>query len=422
MTEDTKDKSTRSWRRFVFLAQWRLSEMLALSIICVLGFLILVVHLSTWGVQAHKEAKFLSLTDYVVEASTVRSDPDHPQSRFRPEVTICYTVNGETFTTTTYDRLTLTDDKGFSYDYETARNAIIPYYQGYCGKCWVRLDDPTKAVLVKRTSVWGWVFLIIPTLLILSGGSLLCSRIYERHFSKEARASAKRQSTRYPTIPRIPAEESSPGVELSRRLIPDARSTFAFASGLVGTLVWNLVSWTIFIIILSGVKTPGNAVSACVFGAIFCGLGLVFGRRLRTRYQIERVAGATELEISTLPVIPGRKANFCLFLRGRIHAKRLEVFVKCEEIARYVQGTNSIVHRHETYRATLLTKYGIEIPPHESQQERFTATLPIGSVPSFCSEHNEIVWKVVLLMEFEDGDTFTRDFEIVVYPFLPKDN
>lgn len=421
MTEQTKTKSAAALRRFVFLSQWRLSEMFAFSLIFALGALILIIHLLTWGAEARKDAKFLVETLCEVESAAIRPSRDAPLTQFRPEVTIRYELNGESFTTTTYDRLTLTDDKGFTYDRDGALEAIRPFYPGRRTTCWVRVDDPTKATLVKRSNVWGWVFLLIPTTLMLSGGALLNARIYERVFSQEARASARRQTTRYPTLPNTPPAGSSPGRELALRLAPDARSTFSFGTASFGAILWNVAVAAIFVWTLCVAKTRGDFVASWLFLAIFGGLGLVFACRVWTRLQIERVVGSTELEISTLPVLPGRKVKFCLFLRGRICVKRLDVFLKCEEIARYLQGTNSITHRHEAYSAPIFTQYGVDVPSRDTRLERFTATIPIGAAPSFRAEHNEVVWKVTLQMEFGDGGVYTRDFEIVVYPFLPKD-
>ena len=395
MTEQSKSGSAAALRRFVFLTQWRLSELFAFSLIFTLGALILVIHLSTWGVEMRKDAKFLVETPCDVESAAIRPFPADPLTRFRPEVTIRYELNGESFTTTTYDRLTLTDDKGFTYDRDGALEAIRPFYPGRKTTCWVRVDDPTKATLVKKSNVWGWVFLLIPTTLMLSGGALLSSRIYERVFSQEARASVRRQTTRYPTLPNAPPAGSSPGSELALRLAPDARSTFSFGMASFGAILWNVASAAIFVWTLLTAKTQGDVWASWLFLAIFGGLGFVFACRVWTRLQIERVVGATELEISTLPVLPGRKVN--------------------------VQGTNSIIHRHEAYSSTIFTKYGVDVPAHESRLERFTASIPIGAAPSFCAEHNEVVWKASLQMEFGDGGTFSRDFGIVVYPFLPKE-
>lgn len=421
MTDHAKPRSSASLRRFVFLAQWRFSEMLAFSVIFSLGVLILVIHLATWGVEARREAKFLVATQCVVERAAIRPDPSAPEKRFRPEVTIRYEIAGESYSTTTYDRTTLTDDKGFSYDLIDAQTAIRPFYPGLATVCWVRADDPTKAVLVKRSNVWGWIFLVIPTLLILSGGILLCSRLYERVFSQEARASVKKTPNRYPTLPNVAPIESQPGVELARRLEPDERPAVAFAMTTIGTVAWNAASWAIFIYVLSVAKTRADFVASWIFFVVFCGLGLVFACRARNRRKIEKVVGSTDLEISTLPILPGRKVKFCLFLRGRMRAKRLDVLLKCEEIARYVQGTNTVEHRYEAFSETLLTKYGIDVPARQARLERFVASIPIGAASSFQAEHNEIVWKIELRMEFGDGGTYRRDFKLVVYPFLPKE-
>ena len=121
---------------------------------------------------------------------------------------------------------------------------------------------------------------------------------------------------------------------------------------------------------------------------------------------------------NTPAAAPGRKVKACLFLRGRVEAKRLDVFVKCDEIARYVQGTNSICHRHEIFSRPVYTQYALDVPAKSEEQARFTFALPIGVAHSFVAEHNEIEWKIVVQMEFADGGVFTRDFAIVVHPFL----
>ena len=214
MAEDLKSKA-QGWLQFAYLAQWRFSEVIALSIVCALGVVILTVHLLTWGVQTYQESKFLRQIPCVVDSVSARPDPENPTEYFRPEVKISYEFEGESFTTTTYDRQTLTDDEGFVYDNKEALLAIAPFCPGQKTLCWIRVDDPTQAVLIKSSPLWGWLFLIIPTLLIFSGGSLLGARLYDRLFSEEARASVKKQRTRYPALPNVPDEGTSPGVALA---------------------------------------------------------------------------------------------------------------------------------------------------------------------------------------------------------------
>ena len=420
MTEDLKSKA-QEWLQFAYLAQWRFSEVLALSIVCALGVVILTVHLLTWGVQTYQESKFLRQIPCVIDGVVARPDPENPTKFFRPEVKISYEFEGESFTTTTYDRQTLTDDEGFVYDNKEALLRIAPFCPGQKTLCWIRVDDPTQAVLVKSSPLWGWLFLIIPTLLIFSAGSLLAARLYDRLLSEEARASVKKQRTRYPTLPNVPDEGTASGVALAYRLTPRVRPSFSMWSRAFGVCVWNVASWTIFLGVLTTAETRGDFWSACAFGAVFCGVGVVFARRFFSFFRTVRSAGAMELEISTLPILPGRKIRFNLFLRGRVSAKRLDVFLTCEEVARFVQGTNSITHRYEAYSATLFTRYGVEVPSHETFVEKFTAITPIGAAPSFVSEHNEISWRVVVKLEFADGGSYSRDYDVIVYPFLPKE-
>ena len=204
-------------------------------------------------------------------------------------------------------------------------------------------------------------------------------------------------------------------------LVPDTKSTFAFGAATFGAVVWNLASWILFLYVLLTADDFNDRLCAWIFFLVFCGIGLVFVLRLLGKYRIERIVGSISLEISAFPVLPGRKVKLNLPLKGRIQAKRLDVFLKCEEIARFSQGTNTVVHRREVYSKSIFTKYDVDVPGKSRETERFTATPPVGAMHSFRSEHNEIVWKFVVALEFADGGAFSRDFEITVMPFASRD-
>ncbi|MBQ9373144.1 MAG: hypothetical protein IJU03_13280 [Thermoguttaceae bacterium] len=421
MPERNNESASQTGRQTKVIAQWRFSELIALGVVCALGIVILVIHLATWGAQARREAKFDVPTRCVVERVVARARKTENGLRFRPEITIRYEVNGESFTTTTYDRLTLTDDQGFELDERAAIDALEPFDEGRVVVGWSQPDDPTQIVLVKRSTIWGWIFLIIPTLLILSGGSLLISRLYDRLFSEEAKANAKRRETAYPSLPIGGRKRVERTNGIYYRLVPDAKSTFSFGAAAFGAIVWNVASWSLFLYVLYRADSFNDRLCAWIFFAVFCGVGLVFALRLMDQYRIARLVGSISLEVSAFPILPGRKVKLNLPLRGRIQAKRLDVFLKCEEIARFSQGTNTIVHRREVYSKSIFTKFGVDVPAKSSEVERFTALAPVGAMHSFSSEHNEIVWKFVARLEFADGGTFSRDFEITVMPFAPRD-
>ena len=415
MTEPAR-RSTSLWRRFIAFHNLRLSESILLSGVFLIGLLILAIHLATWGREVRRDSKKLMETVCVVQGLVVRARADDSgHTRYRPELKIHYDYAGESYDAWAFDRTTLTEDQGFFYSLEEAKSIAESYKKGGTYRCWIRVDEPSQAILVKNKTLWGWIFLIIPASLILFAGALLVARAREKARSKEERASRKRQETLYPNVPAFDGET---GEVLAKRLRPDVKSSWSFACSAFGALAWNVASWIAFLYVIVTSKTAADYWYAALFGALFCGVGVLFTCRLWGLYRIERVVGATVLEISTSPIVPGRKVKACLFLRGRVEAKRLDVFVKCDEIARYVQGTNSICQRHEIFSRPVYTQYALDVPAKSEEQARFTFALPIGVAHSFVAEHNEIEWKIVVQMEFADGGVFTRDFAIVVHPFL----
>ena len=414
MTEQTS--STGFWRRFMSLQDFRFPELIYLGAVFVVGLIILIVHLATWGATALRDAKHLHpLPCTVLESRVASKANDDGKLTYRPEIKIRFAIGNVTYDLWTYDRSTLTEDQGFDYDEETATELVGAFNLGEAYQCWAYDDDLGKAILVHKSTVFGWIFLLIPILLILFSGSWFFVILYERMWSKEARASKKKMSTLYPNVPDF---QGKPGSVLKYRLRADVKTSFAFSASVFGALAWNLASWIAFIYVCAIAETKVDWWSALVFGAVFCGIGVLFIGRLWGRYRVERAAGDVVVETSTTPIVPGRKFKCCLILSGRIKAKRLDVFVKCVEIARYVQGTNSISHQHEVYSRALLTKYGLDVPAKSEEHERFVLYLPLGAAPSFEAEHNEIVWKLVVKMEFADGGTLTRDFALVVQPFI----
>ncbi len=417
MKKKPESSAPEASRLAASIERWRFSEFVLLGGVLALGLLILAIHLATWGVETRREARLLRAVECEIEGRSLRSRVDERGVvYYRPEVKIRYELNGETFVTSTFDRTTLTDDRGFSYAREEAIAALEPFVVGTKTRCWARVDDPKHAVLVRRPAIWGWIFLVIPVSLILFGGGWIVARIRDRAFSKEARADVRRRRTQYPTIPDVPPLEQQRGVRLARRLTPDGAKSFYFGAAALGAAVWNLASWTVFLYVATTSESRLELFLALGFGAIFCGVGALFACRLWGAFNVERAVGATELEISAQPIVPGKKFDLCLFLKGRIEAKRLDVFIRCEEVARYLQGTNSICNRREVFARTLFTEFDVDVPARAEETCEFSTTLPPGVAPSFKAEHNELAWKIVVQTEFADGGTFRREFGVVVYP------
>ena len=217
-----ESSETSSWRfahKERYFWYWRLSEIFLLGGIFSLGVLILIIHLITWGKPAWENAQNLIPAECLVKEQFLYIQRDsRGRTGYCPEVEIEYEVNNERYTMRTFDQNILTDNQGILFDQSMALSLLSAYPPGMKTTCWYRSDDPAQVVLRKKSTIWGWVFLIIPTTLIMFGGVGLYWRFRQHSRSQEQLAMIQRRRSRYPTIPNEQTINESPGIRLAFRL------------------------------------------------------------------------------------------------------------------------------------------------------------------------------------------------------------
>ncbi len=385
-----------------------------------LGVLILVVHLATWGAQVCEESG-----DWVDHKCTVKNVFIHSRSdyrgvrRYRPEVRIEFTVENRTWLVQTFNRSTLTKDGGFVYTREGALAALKNYSPGAEVTCRYRKDDPTRVVLERHSLVWGWIFLVTPVTLIIFGGSALVYLFLHRSRSQEQQAVLLQRGTNsaYPTLPDKQLINESPGTDLAFRLPVLYFPTFQFVTVSLMMILWNGISWTIFVFLFSNRETVWDLILSLLFCVVFCGAGLAFVPWIVSLFRSVFSLGTTILEISDHPVVPGRKHRLSLNQYGRLKASSYQISVACEEVARYRQGTDTITNQKEVFRKVIFSRDHFEIPSGQSVNEFFFLKLPIGVMHSMESEHNEIRWTIIVEIEFEGGRKYNRQCPLIVLPY-----
>ena len=410
-------------KRNGFFRQWKSSELLLLGGLVLLGCLILAIHLLTWGVSFWEEAN-----RHVEGVCTVRKLYLHQRKDnrgevfFRPEIEIDYSVGGAIRTARAYDRSTMTEDQGFVYGRAAAEEMLLCYETGRRYPCWYRADNPSFVILRKNTaSFWGWWFLLIPVTLIGFGLGGLFWQARRRSVSKEKRSVDSRRASLFPTVPESQRINESPGTELAFRLPLAFFPVFQTITGLTLAIVWNLISWYLFFYIFSIRQTTADLWLAILFGLVFCGTGLVFLpwflHRVRTAFGV----GRTILEISDHPIVPGRKYRLALLQNGFLSARHYDIFVLCEEVTRYRQGTDTVTHHKEVFRLPLFTKADLLVPAGETRREEFFLKLPIGAMHSFTAEFNQINWKIAIDIEVQGKTHLKRECPLVVQPHTVPD-
>lgn len=424
MLDDTAaDLAGPESKREKYFWRWKLSELLLLGGIVLLGVLILTIHLLTWGKSVWAQANRYDRTTCTVLKLYRHSRRDNAGGLFyRPEVFIEYQAAGALHRRLAYDRTTLTDDQGFIYSQAEADAILLEYKIGGRYHCRYRVDDPDQVILkADGGSFWGWWFLLIPGTLIGFGAGGLIWRGIGRLASKEKLSIAQRRTTLFPTVPETLRINDSPGTQLSYRLPLAFFPVLQTVIGLLLAILWNAVAWFVFFYILSMGESVCDTVLAIAFGIVFCGTGLVFLPWFVRRFRAAFGIGATLLEISDHPIFPGRNYRLALIQSGRLEAASYHVFVLCDEIARYRQGTDTLTNHKEVFRHPLFSKTDWHIPAGETASEEFFLKLPIGAMHSFAAENNRVLWRIVIEIEVKPGLSLRRECPLVVMPFSPCD-
>lgn len=410
-------------KREKYFWRWKLSELLLLGGIVLLGVLILTIHLLTWGKSVWTQANRCDRTTCTVLKLYRHSRRDNAGGLFyRPEIFIEYQADGKIRRRLAYDRTTLTEDQGFVYTQKEADAILLEYKIGGRYDCRYRVDAPDEVILKPDSgSFWGWWFLLIPGTLIAFGVGGLFWRGIGRLASKEKLSIAQRRTTLFPTVPETLRINDSPGTQLSYRLPLAFFPVLQTIIGLLLAILWNAVAWFVFFYILSMGQSGWDTALAIGFGLVFCGTGLVFLPWFVRRFRAAFGIGATLLEISDHPIFPGRNYRLALMQSGRLEAASYHVFVLCDEIARYRQGTDTLTNQKEVFRQPLFSKTDWNIPAGETASEEFFLKLPIGAMHSFAAENNRVLWRIVIEIEVKPGLSLRRECPLVVMPFSPCD-
>ena len=344
--------------------------------------------------------------------------------RYRPEIRIQYDVGGERNVVWTYDIRA-----AYSADEQAARNVIERFEKGKSYPCWHDPADPAAVVLVRGYSWWFWLAFVVPVSFMVTGGGGLIYALMTWGRSAERRAArvkpaaasdrfdpARRADRQFPFIPANGNITDSPGTTLAFRL-PAARSpAWLLALWLAAAAAWNGMVAPFAVMVVNGL-VAGNpdwlmTIFLVPFLAVGLGLVVVFLRQLLVATGV----GPTLVEISDLPLYPGRSYELFLAQTGRLKIKSLEVLLVCEEEATFHHGTNTRKETHRVFQRPLCRQEGFEVRYGEPFQTRCPVEVPAGAMHSFRSDHNEVRWKIVVKGHLAGWPDYERSFPLIVYP------
>ncbi|QDU90042.1 hypothetical protein Pla175_34410 [Pirellulimonas nuda] len=217
-------------------------------------------------------------------------------------------------------------------------------------------------------------------------------------------------------LPSVESATDSPGVRMQYRLPIDGARGWRVVGMALICVLWNGLVGFFLVEIVSNVL-QGNVnwpITLLVAPLAFAGVGL--GYELMRDAWTATGVGVTRVEVSDLPMIPGGTYRCVVIQAGQLRVRSLVAALVCEEVATYLQGTDSRVATAEVYRNTLLRERRFDVDPARPFEAEFEIEIPADAMHSFRSTHNEVAWSVEVQCLAHRWPSFRRRFPLCVYP------
>lgn len=274
-----------------------------------------------------------------------------------------------------------------------------------------------------------WIFLVASIVVAIAGGAGMAYRIFSVGASSERRAAlAKRtgaldlvgrppQETRsFPNVPQGANLNDSPGIRLAYRLPSTGSPVVRVAASVLLALLW-VGTWLVLVVVavtglISGTPRPVLTFLLLPLGAIGFWAARFSLRQLREAAGV----GATIVEISDNPLMPGEKYRLYVAQYGNLRLRRLRIALVCQEESIFRQGTDVRTDHHDAAEVVICSDKNISIDPKGAWEQEFEFLVPAGAMHSFQSPHNAVNWKIVVAGESRPWPSFCRSFPVVVHP------
>ena len=274
-----------------------------------------------------------------------------------------------------------------------------------------------------------WLMVIASASFVLIGLTAFVLQVSNAMASPELRSAlvdkAKREHQRRAdgksnlipsSLPNPKLLQDSPGVRLAFRLAAQRGDTAKFTVSTVFAVAWNSMLAILSVIAIQK-HLSGRSDWFLTFLLLPFGTVSFFATRWFFRLFIRHTGvGPTTVEISDLPLLPGREYALYLCQYGRVTIKNLCVSLICYEETTYQQGTDVRTERCEVVRQVLFGPKHFTIEPEKPLELDCQFRLPLDTMHSFQSSHNAIIWKVIVEGDAPRWRSFCRSFPIVVHP------
>ncbi len=279
------------------------------------------------------------------------------------------------------------------------------------------------------SSLGFWIVMILSLALVIVGGGALIYRLFsvgashERRSAIASRAAALEFSPplegselALPSVPQGRGVTDSPGVKLAFRLASEGSMARHAISTAALSLLWNAAWFVLLAVVISGFLNGQPRWILAFLLLPFAAVGIWAFRYFLQALRQTAGVGATIVEISHHPLLPGRSYELFVIQAGRLNLRRMRIELICEEETMYRQGTDVRIDRHVAVSKILHTDRDLTIDPHRPWEQELRFDLPADAMHSFRSGHNAVCWKITVSGDSRPWPSFCLNFPVFVHP------
>lgn len=294
----------------------------------------------------------------------------------------------------------------YSSGYNGKAEMVARYPVGLQTTCYVNPEDPTESVISRDLS-GSYFFGLFGLLFFLPGVAGMVWVLGSLVGTKRAPPPAVRLDPGAPFgVVNPQGDDVSGPVELKPKATPLGKLIgLIFASAF-----WNGITWTIiWFAVIQSQEREGCVVAFLALFALI-GLLLIYGM---FRQFLVLFNPRPRLTLSPASLRLGEVGYLQWRLTGATGgARRLQVTLEGKEEVRYRRGTDT--HTETKPFATLPIVDSTDSYGMLSGSTSFA--VPSGTLPSFASENNKVVWTIKAQLEIANWPDSEEEFEILVRP------
>ena len=405
----------------------RLGEALFYGVFLLLGGAALALIIWTMlAPQWRANYVYAQTTAKVIKVLDPEEKPTESGMTYRPQIQIEYEVNGRPYTSKAYDRL-----RSWYADKQRAIALSSRFTPGETVRCWYDVHEPQQVVLIRSAVWWAWLLAALPAAFIVFSLIGLGRTMLQSRTSRERRAVLARRAAKMelfesahragPPFPAVPGDadlKNSPGTALAYRLPIATKPSWQLFATAMTCLFWNALVAVLVTLAIRGYLAGGADWFLVAFCVPFTGAGLWLCYYLVRQFLLTTGIGATRIEISDHPLLPGQEYELLLSQAGKLAINSLEVLLVCDEQATYCQGTDTVVDTKRVCEQLILRNEGLQIQPGLPYETRCKFRVPIGAMHSFKANYNSVNWTLIVRGNVARWPDYERSFPLVVHPKL----